>query len=173
MAGLGISVGGAADFARVARALHEAGDKGKGLSKELDRGVRKAADEVPRAIRRDVDDYMPKGYEDVFKASLQFKVEVKQVFEHRVTVVVFALGAKGNRRQVEQLEKGEFRAPNWGRWRARRGINRSRHKFRNKWHAQRVKPGFATIPAKGAERDIRKVIDAHVRRVAEKIERAT
>lgn len=172
MAGLGITVGGADDFARLARALHEAGSKGKGLSRALDRGLRKAADEVPRVIRRDSDGYMPAGYEAVFKASLQFKVEVRQVFEHRVTVVVYALGAKGHRRQVEQLERGELRAPDWGRWRVRRGINRGRHKLKNKWHTQRIRPGFATIPAKGAEQDIRKVIDAHVQRVAEKIERS-
>lgn len=172
MAGLGVSIGGADDFARLARALHEAGDRGKGLSKELDRGLRKAADEVPRVIRRDSDDYMPAGYEGIFKASLQFKVEVRMVFEHRITVVVYALGAKGHRRQVEDLERGKLRAPNWGRWRVRRGINRGRHRLRNKWHTQKVRPGFATIPAKGAEQDIRKVIDAHVRRVAEKIERS-
>jgi hypothetical protein len=169
MPGLGLTVGGAGDFAKLGAALHRAARTD--LAQELDRGMRRAARTVERVIRRDVDDYMPRGYEEVFKASLHFKTEVKQV-AGRLTVVVYAVGAKGGRRQVEQLERGEFRAPNWGRWRTRRGVNRGRHKIRQKWHTQRVRPHFATEPAEGATPQVREKIDAAIKRVVDKIERA-
>jgi len=169
--GLKVTVMGAGDFHRLARALREAGSKD--LGRELDKGIRRAADDVAQEIRKKSDMYMPKGYETVFKASLRFKAEVRSAFEHRITLVVSARGAKGHDRQVEELEAGLYRVPNWGRWRARRGVNRGRHKIRNKWHTQRVRAHFATEPAEGAKPQFIKRVDAAVAAVVEKIERAT
>jgi len=168
MAGLSVQVTGAADFHRLANALHQAARKD--LSRELDKGIRKAADDVADAIRAQSDTYMPKGYEAVFKASLNFKAEVRSAYEHRISLVVRARGKQGHDRQVRELEAGEFRAPNWGRWRARRGVNRGRHKIRNKWHDQRIRAHFATEPAQAAKPQFIKRVDAAMAAVAKKIE---
>jgi hypothetical protein len=169
--GLSISVTGAGDFHKLAAALHQAARKD--LALELDRGLRKSTNDMADAITAKSDDYMPEGYERVFKASLHYKTEVRNTYDHRITLVVKARGAKGHDRQVEQLERGEFRAPNWGRWRKRRGINRGRHKLRNQWHTQRVRARFATEPAEGARPAVIANIDAAMARVINKIEKAT
>ncbi len=171
MAGLGISIGGAGDFHRLAAALHQAARKD--LAQELDRGLRKSTVDVSNAITAKSDDYMPAGYEQVFKAALYYKTEVKNSHEHCITLIVKARGAKGHDRQVDDLEDGRLRAPNWGRHRKRRGINRGRHQLRNKWHTQRVRAHFATEPAEGARPAVIANIDAAMRRVVDKIERAT
>lgn len=163
-----IEVGGADALRDLARKLHSADRQ---LTQELHRGLRAAARDVGDAIEARSDDYMPAGYEKIFKASLHFKTEVRLAYDQRITVVVSAKGAQGHDRQVRQLEAGEFRAPNWGRWRKRRGINRGRHKLRNKWHTQRVRPHFATEPAQAAAPKVRDRIDAAVGRVIAKIER--
>lgn len=168
--GLSISVSGAGDFHKLAVALHQAARKD--LAQELDRGLRKSTRDVSDAITAKSDDYMPQGYEQVFKASLYYKTEIKNMFDHRITLVVKARGAMGHDRQVQQLERGEFRAPNWGRWRKRRGINRGRHKLRNQWHTQRVRAHFATEPAEGARPAVIANIDAAMARVVDKIEKA-
>jgi hypothetical protein len=169
--GLEIKVSGAGDFHALAKALHQAARKD--LAQELDRSLRKSTGDMADAITAKSDDYMPQGYERVFKASLYYKTEVRNTYDHRITLVVKARGGKGHDRQVRQLEAGEFRAPNWGRWRKRRGINRGRHKLRNQWHAQRVRAHFATEPAEGARPAVIANIDAAMARVVEKIEKAT
>lgn len=168
---LRVAVTGAVDFHRLAAALHQAARKD--LATELDRGLRKSSGDMADAITAKSDDYMPQGYERVFKASLHFKTEVRNTYDHRITLVVSAAGAMGHDRQVRQLEAGEFRAPNWGRWRKRRGINRGRHKLRNKWHTQRVRAHFATEPAEGARPAVIANIDAAMARVVNKIEKAS
>lgn len=169
--GLEIKISGAGDFHRLAAALHQAARKD--LAQELDRGLRKSTGDMADAITAKSDDYIPKDFERVFKAALYYKTEVRNTFEHRITLIVKARGAMGHDRQVAQLERGEFRAPNWGRWRARRGINRGRHKLRNAWHSQRVRAHFATEPAEGARPAVIANIDAAMARVVDKIEKAT
>lgn len=169
--GLQVTVSGAGDFHRLARALHQAARKD--LAQELDRGLRKSTGDMAAAITAKSDDYMPQGYERVFKAALYYKTEVRNTFDHRITLVVKARGEKGHDRQVEDLERGKLRAPNWGRHRARRGINRGRHKLRNQWHTQRVRAHFATEPAEGARPAVIANIDAAMARVVDKIEKAT
>lgn len=163
-----VTVTGADALHDVARRLRKAGPH---LKKELDRGLRRAATGTAAdAIRDKSDDYMPAGYEQVFKAALHFTAEVKTAFETRVSLIVKARGRQGHDRQVSELEAGLYRVPNWGRWRERRGVNRGKHKIRNKWHEQRVRAHFATEPARGAQAAVTKDIDAVVGRVVEKIE---
>lgn len=168
---LEIEISGAGDFYRLAAALHHAARKD--LAAQLDRSLRKSTGDMSDAITAKSDDYMPQGYEEVFKRSLYYKTEVRNTVEHRITLVVKARGVKGHDRQVRELERGEFRATNWGRWRKRRGINRGRHKIRNKWHTQRVRVHFATEPAEGARPVVIANIDAAMARVVDKIEKAT
>lgn len=169
MSGFDLKITGGDKLRDVARALHDAGDEN--LKRELDRGLRAGAGEVERAIAKHTDDYMPRGYEAVFRASVRFKREVKQVYEHRVTVITYALGARGHRRKVEEMEAGDLRAPNWGRWRERRGVNRGRHKLRNKWHDQRIRPHFVTEPATAAAPAVQRQLDEHMQHVVDKIDR--
>lgn len=170
MAGFDIKLTGGDKLHAVSLALRRAGDGD--LAKELDRGLRASAGEVEREIAKHTDDYMPKGYEIEFRASIRFKREVRKVYEHRVTVITYAVGAMGHRRKVEELERGDLRAPNWGRWRERRGVNRGKHKLRNKWHDQRIRAHFVTEPATAAAPRVQKHLDAHMAHVADKIERA-
>jgi hypothetical protein len=166
--GLDLKVTGADDLHALYRRFNEASRTD--LVRQLNRGLRESADDVADAITEHSDTYMPQGYEVIFRSSLHYKTQVRTAYETRISLIVKAVGAKGNDRQVEQLERGELRAPNWGRHRARRGINRGRHKLRNPWHVQRIRAHFATEPAEDAIPQVWKRIDAAAARVAKKIE---
>lgn len=170
MAGLELKVTGTDDLHALHRRLSDASRTD--LVRQLNRGLRESADDVAEAITEHSDTYMPQGYEVIFRSSLRFKTQVRTAYETRISLIVKAIGAKGHDRQVDKLEDGGLRAPNWGRHRARRGINRGRHKLRNPWHTQRIRAHFATEPAEDATPKVWQRIDAAAARVTKKIEGA-
>ena len=160
-------VTGYPELSALGKRLKDAGSKD--LPRELRKGLKDSAKHVEAAVRRDVDDYLPAGYEDVFKAAMHFTTEVRLGRGYRVTVNLRAKGAKGNDRQVTKLEAGELRHPVYGRWRARRGRNRGRHATRNPWAVQRIRAHFFTEPAKRVAPAVRGELQQAMHRVAEKI----
>jgi hypothetical protein len=160
-----IQVSGHRDLFSFATALREAG--AKGLSAELNRGLRDAAQVVIREIERTTDDYMPSGYEGVFASSLKLKPEVRVVSSHRITIVGVGVSrAKG--RDVEKLNAGILRKPVFGRYRTLK--NGSAKK--NPWAAQRIRAGWFSNPFERSRPAVLREIDAAVARVVKKIERA-
>lgn len=161
-----ISVAGVEQLSALSRRLHDAGRKD--LDRQLDKAARRAGDQVVEAVERDVDLYMPRGYERVFKASMQFRTTVRKAHGSRVTISLVARG-KISARQIRNLERGELRHPVYGRWRTRRGKSRGKHAYRNPWVEQRIRPHFFTEPANHAAPKVRGEFLEAMRAVADKI----
>lgn len=170
MTGLEIKITGSADLHALVLRLQAA--ERTDLRQQLHRGLHQAADDVADAITAHSDLYMPRGYEQIFKSSLYYKTEVRTAHETRITLIVAARSARGGDRAVRQAEAGEIRKPVFGRWRERRGVNRGRHKIKNKWAPQRIRARFATEPAENAAPQMWQRIDAAAARVVDKIEGA-
>lgn len=164
-----VEVHGSQQLRAIARALREA--KRTDLDRQLGEAMRDGSKDVELEIRKHTDDYMPAGYEITFAKALRFKIEVRKSYEYRVTVVAYAQG-RGRERHLKTMERGELRAPNWGRWRRRRGKNLGKHKYRNPWHAQRIRPHWMTEPATRAAPEVRRRLEKAMQAVADKIERA-
>lgn len=156
---LQVSVGGAGQLDALAKRLKDAGRKD--LGRELNKAIRKAPEHIADAVRESSPQYMPKGYEVVFRASLEFTTSVRTSSGYGVTVKVKAKGAKGHDRQITLLEKGTLRHPVYARGR-RSGWT---------WRAQRIRPRFFTEPALRTRHAVRKDIEHAMLRVALKIEK--
>lgn len=165
MTGLDLRVVGAEKLKVLGAQLKAAGNGG--LGRELDRGLRAAAGDIQTEIAAHTDEYMPKGYEAVFSASLEFKTEIRKAFGHRVTLVATAKGAKGHPRQVANLERGEIKHPVYGRYRKRR----VGHARRNQWVPQRIRAHWFTEPGQRATPAAVERMNAALDRVAAKIAR--
>ena len=171
MAGLDITVTGGDKLRAVALELRRQGTAGRALGRELDRGLREAARDVETEVRRHTDDYMPRGYEQVFRRALEFRTVVRKTYEHRVTLTATGRG-RSRERDLRRMDEGELRHPVYGRWRARRGVNRGKHKLANPWVAQRIRVGWFTEPAQRAAPAAAKRMEQALNRVADKIEKA-
>ena len=141
---------------RLARNLKRAA---KATPGEVDKALLKAGNEVEKAIRKDTNTYMPKGYEQVFARSLVIKVELYRGGAARtVSLTGRAFGRRGNDRQVEELERGRLKHPFWGRW-----VNSPKA-----W--QRIKPGWMTEPARKATPKVVLELDKGAKNIADKID---
>ena len=130
----------------------------KATPQEVDKALLKAGNEVEKAIRKDTDVYMPKGYEQVFKRSLIITVKLHKGGATRsVSLTGRAFGRRGNDRQVEQLEKGRLKHPFWGRW-----VNKP-----SAW--QKIKPGWMSEPARKATPRVVLELDKAAKRIGDKI----
>lgn len=161
-----VSVTGQTSFARFAVACYQASRQG--VDKEFKRGLTDAGQDIEKAVRATTDNFMPKGYEAVFRGRLRTKVSVRLINQAGVTVAAYGLGRSG-RRDVERLEKGLLRHPVFGRWRERRGRFRNRHKIRNPWVEQRIKPGWFSAPVNAAAPKAFDKVDRAVGRVLDGI----
>lgn len=120
------------DLDKLARQMRKAAAS---VPKETDAGLIRAAAVVEKKIRGSTDDYMPRGYEQVFKRSLVIKSELRGRDPRKVSMIVRAFGRRGNDRQVDQLERGRIKHKFWGRW-----VN-----VPQAW--QKIKPRFVGEPA--------------------------
>ncbi len=167
--GVSFEVKGGDGLRAVARACREVSRED--LTRELVRGLRSGAKDVEAEVRAHTDDYMPRGYEEIFRAHLEFRTEVRKSYDYRVTVIGSAKG-RSRARHVRQMEAGELRKPVYGRWRRRRGKNRGKHAYRNPWRPQRIRPHWMTEPAERAAPTVRRTLDRHMQKIADKIEKA-
>lgn len=156
---LSVSVGGAGQLDALARRLREA--ERKDLARELKKAVKKAPDHIAKAVREDSPLYMPKGYEQVFYAALEFTTTVRSSNGYGVTVKAKAKGAQGHDRQVTLLEKGTLRHPVFPRGRRSTWV----------WRAQRIRPRFFTEPALRTRHLVRQDIETAMHNVAQKIKK--
>lgn len=167
---MSVKVSGQGSFAQFAVACYWAAKTG--VDKEFKQGLTEAGKDIEDTVRKTTDDFMPKGYEQVFKARLRTRVSVRMVNDAGVTVSAYGLGRSG-RRDVERLEQGILRHPVFGRWRERRGRFRNRHKLRNPWVAQKIKPGWFSVPVNTAAPAAFAKVDAAVGRVLDGIGKHT
>lgn len=141
----------------------------KGLGKEMGAGLRKASAPVQREIRKEYGS-LPAGggYAAEFSKSLRFRTNLRaggRQASFRLTT--FADG-RGERRDIDRLERGELRHPVYGRSRPGR---RKGARISNPWAATRVKGRFhergTDSAADEAEREMSKVLGEFASRLIE------
>jgi hypothetical protein len=169
-----ITASGSQDFARLAHAFNEAGEKD--LKKELDRGCREAGEVLIAAVRKNTDKYIPKHFEDEWRRSMRARVEVKLLQSRKASAVFWADG-KTERRDIEAINAGRLKAPVHGRTRLITDGRRVKHPERirgnlyfNPWHTQQIRPGLVDEPGAEAMPEAVGKLDNALTRVITKIE---
>lgn len=155
------------DLFSFATALTVAGEKG--LLRELDVGLRGAANVVAHEIESDDRNArFPDNYARTFNADLSVKPQVRAVSAHRISIV--AVGKSGPKgRDVKALDAGRLRKPVFGR--SRRLKNGGSYK--NPWVLQQIGAGWFSDPFERARPAALAQIQAAVDRTADKINRRT
>jgi hypothetical protein len=153
----------AVEFAALARALKEAGETG--LRKELYDGINEAAKPVVDQIKAlpHLRDYMPDRYADVFAGDLKVTTSKRTGTEPGVTLLGRAptLGRGG--RKIAQRNAGVITHPEF----AQAGTPRRSWRWRTQTAGMR--PGFFDDPVERAGPEVRRQIEAALRRVIDRI----
>jgi hypothetical protein len=140
-----LEIQGAEEFAAVAKALKQAGEKD--LQKELRVAIQRAAEPMVDAVREHIEQYLPDRYAAVLAPAL--KTGQSWRTGGSVTGLVLTGYAKGRskRRYVKAINAGILRHPVWGN--------------RSAWVAQQVRPGFWDEPmANAAEKPTEEIQQA-------------
>lgn len=162
-----VRITGAGDLATLQKALRQIGDKG--LGRQLSRGLSKATDALPPAIRAEAGTVMPSGYAPVLSRSLRFRRGVKAGrTTAEITYRVYGDGQK-ERRDVRTLNRGTLRHPVYGRSRRLKRGPKAGTIIRNPWAAQKVRSGFVDKPVDRLAPEIRRQMDAVVTDIANQI----
>ncbi|MFG3702381.1 hypothetical protein ACGF5C_31540 [Micromonospora sp. NPDC047620] len=167
---MSVQVRGGDRFTLVARRLKGAADR-KDLVRELRKGILDAVPALKDAVRTDAPAYLPDRYAAELVPSLRMTTSTSTGGSQvTVTIHVSAKGAKGNARQVGDVEAGRLKHPVFGRTRAlkRHALHRATSQL-NPWVTQAVKPGFVTEPMSEGRPAVRREIEAAVDRVLNKI----
>lgn len=161
---------GAHELRRLGAQMKAAGDKG--LGKEMAAALRKVAQPVEAAVRREADAVMPNrgGYRAVFSRSVKFRVS-QRIGARRAALELktYAEGTK-QRRDIVALNRGNLRHPVFGRSRRIAHGPRAGTAQPNPWSVTRIRADFfgrATARAADvATREVGKVLDDYARRLA-------
>lgn len=148
-----IRVTGGTDLARTREALRRVGDKA--LSRKMSKALQSAARPLGPEVRREIPRALPLGYAPELSRSMRFRTSVRERSGYaRVQIRVYGDGRR-QRRDVPTINRGTLRHPLFGN--------------RNRWYAQRVRPGFVDRPVDrlipGVVDQMQTVVDA----VAEQI----
>lgn len=174
---MNITVTGASSFTKLSVAYDRAG--GPSFDKHMNDGLEQAGEDLGRAVLTASDIYMPSGYEAAFAAGSRYTVELHRGRGLGATLFFYSRGRRG-RREVERLEEGKLRAPNWGRTRPLKAGGRYAKKpenirggvYRNPWHEQRIRPHFFSEPVKYATPQAMKRLDQAYAEVFKEIGKA-
>lgn len=165
-----VEVHGGDRFRVVARRLRTAADR-KDLVRELRKAILDAVPALKDAVREGAPAYLPDAYAAELVPSLRMTTATTTSGDQvTVRISTTAKGAKGNPRQVGDLEAGRVKHPVFGRTRPLR--RHAKHKATsqlNPWVTQTVKPRFVTEPMAAKKPAVRKEIEAAVDRVLDKI----
>lgn len=165
-----VRVVGGDRFTLVARRLHGAADR-KDLVRELRKGILDAVPALKDAVRADASAYLPDRYAAELVPSLRMTTATSVAGDQvTVRITTAAKGAKGNARQIGDLEAGRVKHPVFGRSRRlrRHALHRATSQ-RNPWVTQAIRPRFVTEPMTQARGGVRREIEAAVDRVLDKI----
>lgn len=152
-----VQITGTEEFVRVAKALNDAGSSGRGLWKELNDGLKRAAKPMEEELRKQLDRYLPSGYVPVMRSSLV--VRVSRSTRGKAAGLKLVGTAKGvtRKRHIRVIDKGTLRHPVWGN--------------KERWVDQRVKPGFWSEPLEQARDKPATEMRRAIQNTAAKIER--
>jgi hypothetical protein len=150
-----LEIQGAEEFAAVAKALKQAGEKD--LQKELRAAIQRAAEPMVDTVRDQVAQYLPDRYAAVLAPAL--KVGQSWRTGGSVTGLVLTGYAKGkrSRRYVKAINAGILRHPVYGN--------------RAAWVAQQVRPGFWDEPMANSKEKPTEEIQQALDDVAKKLAR--
>jgi hypothetical protein len=148
-----LEIRNAEDFARLAKRLREAGDAGKGLRKELSKGLNQAAKPAKAAIKPSVRARLP--HRGGLAGTIASTISVRQSNisagrNPRVRIVV-----RGTH-NIDALDKGHVRHPVFG--------------DRSVWREESVPPRAFTDPVAQRAPQMRQEMSEAIRSVAKKIE---
>lgn len=134
---LDVQILGAAELKRLAAQIRTTGDKG--LGREMAAGLRKTTAPVQKAIRSEYGGLPQRGgYAGVFSKSLRFRTALRTASRQASFRLTTFADGKGERRDIDRLEKGELRHPVYGRSRdGRRG-----ERLANPWAVTKVRGKF-------------------------------
>jgi hypothetical protein len=135
-----IEVRGTAELRAAARALREAERQ---LKARMDRGLRRIGREFQKDIRTAAG-RLPSGYAPVMAAAVKVSTSLRS---GGVSLRVYAPG-KSEQRDVRSIDEGRLRHPVFG--------------HRDRWVAQRVRPGFVGDPTRQLAEHIQDDIEAAV-----------
>lgn len=151
---LSIKATSSRDLTTVRRNLRQLGDRG--LSRQMARGLQRAAVPLKPAVQRKAAELLPSGYGPLMSKSLRVRTQVR---ERRgaasVTIRVFGAGKRENR-DVVRVNKGVLRHP----------IPAGR---RHPWVNQPVRRGFVDRPVDGLGPDVAREMRAVVDYIADQI----
>ncbi|MEW2442785.1 hypothetical protein [Micromonospora marina] len=167
---MSVRVVGADRFRVVGRRLRTAADR-KELTRELRKGILDAVPALKDAVRADAAGYLPDRYAAELVPSLRMTTSSSLAGDQvTVRISVTGKGAKGNARQVGDVEGGTLRHPVFGRTRPlrRHALHKATSQV-NPWVTQAVRPGFVTKPMLAKRSAVRAEIEAAVDRVLDKI----
>lgn len=167
-----VEVSGGDRFRVVTRRLRGAADR-KDLVRELRKGILDAVPALKDAVRDQAAGYLPDRYAAELVPSLRMTTATSVAGDQvTVRITTAAKGAKGNARQVGDLEAGKLKHPVYGRTRAlrRHAVHKATSR-RNPWVSQAVTPRFVSGPMEGERAQVRREIEAAVDRVLDKITR--
>jgi hypothetical protein len=130
-------IDGSAALRELAGRVRAVGDAG--LGRQMSAGLRRAAEDVQRSIRREYGQLPAAGgYAALFSRSLRFRTEARtQALRASFRVITFADGAH-ERRDIRAVESGRLRHPVYGRSRRLRDGGRQA----NPWSVTSVRGGF-------------------------------
>lgn len=149
-----------ADWKTVAAQL-KAFDGRREVVKALRRAIRQPVPGIRAAVIASARSTLPKGGGlNEWVAALRLSASVK------VTGRIVGLKLRGGRSKitggrsdVNAIDRGRVRAPNWGR------------RWEGQWHTQTVTPGFFTDPAQEAAGDVERATTEAVERAFDQIAR--
>ena len=158
-----LTIEGREDLDRCAAALLREASR---FQRRISSATRKPVDRIYRTVLVGmVPAFMPSGYAPVLMTDLKVSTSVRFAGPHPgVTAIVSAPTGGPRGRAVKALELGQLRHPDI------RDQGKPRPQWR--WHAQRIRRGFASVPLKATQRQIVSEIDDELAAVVRGVERS-
>lgn len=142
--GLSVQVRGAYQLGHVARKLRQAGRRD--LQRKLRKGLLAAVEPIKAAVREEVHEVMPSGYDPVLSASLDLDTKIRTVGELTGLRIEASARGRHQERDVTALERGWLRHPRFG--------------DREWWYAQKIRAGFFSRPLEASAPIVRPKLQA-------------
>ncbi len=143
----------ASELESIARELRRQAD-GE-LFRELTAAMRRGVEPAKEQVRAGLDAHLPNRYADELNADLDLAVSVSTAGREPG---VSLIARSGKRRSLRRIDAGQLRHPGPGN-------------DREHWYAQEVHPGWFTGPARDADPEVTRNLEAALERVADQVDR--
>ena len=145
----------ASELESIARELRRQAD-GE-LFRELTGAMRRGVEPAKEQIRAGLKPHLPDRYAEVLAADLDLAVSVSTA-GREPGVSLIARTRSGKRRSLRRIDTGQLRHPGPGN-------------DREHWYTQEVHPGWFTGPARDADPEVTRNLEAALERVADQVDR--